>query len=274
MAITTFDLAAAGARPPFRFAKSLSGTMVAGRPHSFWSMGGAPGAGSFDTTLNGVTLSSTSALVSGQIPHYDPASGNSNLLRMTARCTQPGVLTLLDRIWHNGGYTITSTSAQNSTTPTWPSRCPTSGIDDTPATTGIGVRLFLEVSAQTGSGTPTVTVTYTNTAGTNNRTATNIIATVANSIAGTTYEIGLQAGDVGVKSVESLQLSATWTSGTMNLVAARVLAEIAITDNGAEIDWLTGGAARIYDGAVPYLMFTPSTTTTSTVFGTYQETQG
>lgn len=276
MAITSVDGAVAGFRPPMRIAKSTTATLVAGRPASLWSLGGLPGAGSFDTTLNGVVLSSSSALVSGQIPHYDPASNNAYLGRLQASATQAGTLLLLDRLWHNGGYTITSTSAQNSTTPTWPSRCPTSGLDDTPATTGHSVLLALEISAATGAGTPTITVSYTNQAGTAGRTATNIIATVASSAIGATYFIGLQAGDTGVRSVQSLTLSATWTSGTMNLVAYRELAALELT--GAftpnAIDPLTGGLPRLYNGTVPWLVFIPNTTTASVISGSYVETHG
>lgn len=276
MAITNLDGALAGMRPPQSIAKAITATLVAGRPASLWSLGGSPGAGSFDSTLNGVVLSSTSALVNGQIPHYDPASGNSYLARMTASATQVGSLLLLDRIWHNGGYTITSTSAQNITSPTWPSRCPTSGIDDTPATTGIGVMLALEISAATGAGTPTITVSYTNSDGTAGRTATNMRATSASSAIGAVYFIGLQAGDVGVRSVQSVTLSSTWTSGTMNLAAYRILAEIPLTvanvANG--IDAITGGFPRLYNGVVPWIVFVPNTTTATNVSGSYMETQG
>lgn len=275
MTIATLDGLFAGLRPPVEFAKSVTATLVAGRPASLWSLAGMPGAGSFDTTLNGVVLSSSSSMVAGQLPHTDPASGNSYLAYLEAMATQAGRLLLLDRIWHNGGYTITSTSAQNSTTPTWPSRCPTSGTDDTPTTTGRGVLLAVEVSAATGAGTPTITISYTNEAGTSGRTATNIIATVASSAIGATYFIGLQAGDLGVRSVQSLTLSATWTSGTINLVAYRKLASLPLQALIANsIDSLTGGGVRLYNGVVPWLVFVPNTTTASVVSGTFIESQG
>jgi hypothetical protein len=276
MAITTLDGVAAGNRPPMWIAKAATATLVAGRPASLWSLAGSPGVGAFNGTLNGVVLSSTSALVSGQIPHYDPSSGNAYLARLSGAATQAGRILLLDRIWHNGGYTITSTSAQNSTTPTWPSRCPTSGTDDTPATTGHGILLAVEISAATGAGTPTITIGYTNQAGTASRTATNIIATVASSAIGATYFIGLQAGDTGVRSVQSLTLSATWTSGTMNLVAYRLLADMELP--GAFIpnalDFISSAGPRLYNGTVPWLVFIPNTTTATNFSGSYAETHG
>lgn len=276
MAITTLDGAQAGMRPPWFFAKAATATLVAGRPASLWSLAGSPGAGSFDTTLNGVVLSSSTTIPNGAIPHYNPASGNAYLGRFSAGATIAGRLLLLDRLWHNGGFTITSTASQSITSPTWPSRCPTSGSDDTPSTNGYGVLLAVEVSAATGAGTPTITVGYTNSGATAGRTATNQIATVASSAIGATYFIGLQAGDAGVRSVQSLTLSATWTSGTINLVAYRILADLELA--GAfvpnALDSLTSGFPRLYDGVVPWLVFIPSTTTATAVSGTYVETHG
>lgn len=276
MAITTVDGALAGMRPPMFISKAVTATLVAGRPASLWSLAGSPGAGAFNATLNGVVLSSTGALVNGQIPHYNPASGLAYVARFAAKATQAGVVMLMDRLWHNGGFTITSTGAQSITSPTWPSRCPTSGTDDTAATTGHAVMLALEVSAATGAGTPTITISYTNQDGTASRAATNIIATVASSAIGATYFIGLQAGDTGVRSVQSLTLSATWNSGTINLVAYRLLTSVvcgaAFVDGEADI--LTGGRPIVYDGTVPWLVFQPSTTTASVISGVYQETHG
>ena len=76
--------------------------------------------------------------------------------------------------------------------------------------------------------------------------------------------------------MQSLTLSATWTSGTINLVAYRYISEVAIP--GAfmrgEVDVLTGGRPTLYDGTVPWLVFVPNTTTATNVQGVYQETQG
>lgn len=277
MAVANLDQAGAGMRPPMMISKAVTATLVAGRAASLWSLAGAPnGAGSFDATLNGVVLSSTAALVAGQIPHYNPAAGNANLARLTIRATQPGTFMLLDRIWHNGGFTITSTGAQAITSPAWPARCPTSGTDDTPSVNGHTVLLALEVSAATGAGTPGATVSYTNQAGVAGRTAVLVTATLATSAVGALYFFTLQAGDTGVRSVQSLTLSATWTSGTINLVAFRMLAELEVPGAfiPAAIDWVTGGAPRLYNGVVPWKVFVPSATTATNVSGTYVETQG
>lgn len=271
MAITTLDGIVAGAQVPRFFIKAVPvANTVAGRPQTTWDRAGVPGAGSYDTTLAGVALSSSSTMVNGQIPHTDPGSGNAYLARFGAYSTSTGTIFLADRLWHNGGFTITSTSAQTVNSATFPAR------DANGSTNGEGVLLGLEVSAATGSGTPTITISYTNQDGTSGRTGTNSFATTATASAGAFYPIGLQAGDRGVRSVQSLTLSATWTSGTINLVAYRPLAfvDASLAGTTGAIDPVTGGLPRLYDGVVPYIYYIPTSTTPPAIGGLYVETQG
>lgn len=267
MTIQSLDQALAGMQPPQFYVKGATGTMVAGQYRSLWKIAGTPSAGASDTTLNGVALS---APISGQIPFADPTSGNAYLARLSSNATIAGQLLLCDRLWHNGGYTITSTSAQSSTTPAWPAR------DADGATAGRGVFLALEVSAATGAGTPTITCSYTNSAGGGPRSATNVIPTTATSAVGAFYPIGVQDGDEGVRSLLSMTLSATWTSGTINMVAYRVLASVELSSANVPnaVDVLTSGMPRLYNDTVPFLVFIPSTTTTSYLLGQVLYTHG
>lgn len=270
MAITTLDGALEGMRPPVMLAKAATGTLVGGRPHTLWALAGAPGPGAYNATLNGVVLSGSITNVNGQIPRVDPVTGNAHLARFQATATQAGVLMLVDRLWHNGGFTITLTTAQAIVSPAFPAR------DINGSTNGEGVLLAVEVSATTGAGVPTITVNYTNSDGVAGRIATNINATLATSAAGAVYLIGLQAGDKGVRSVQSLTLSATWTSGTINLVAYRLIASLELPGSliPQALDFVSSGAPRLYNGTVPYMMFIPFTTTSTNVIGSYVETQG
>lgn len=273
--ILTGDGALAGALMPHLYAKAVSGTLVAGRAHSSWYQAGIPGVGVADTATNGgVARSSTSALVQGQIPFYNPVSGYSYLHRMTAQAAQSGMLLLCDRLWDCGNangstLSVTSTSAQTINSAAFPAR------DLDGSANGRGVFLAVEVSSGLGAGTPTWTLTYTNSGNTGSRTGTNIVSVVASSIAGTFHIIRLDAGDVGVRSVQTFQSSATATSGQFVLVAFRVLAAIELTANLSNgIDFLTGGFTRLYDGAVPFLVFVPSTTTTTNLTGLVHYSQG
>lgn len=268
MAITTLDGAIAGARPPQFITKAVTGTMVAGQPRSLWYLAGQPGAGTAGSTLAGTALTSP---VAGQIPFTNTGTAARNyLLRFVSTCTIPGTLILADRLWHNGGYTITSTAAQTVSSVAFPAR------DNNESTNGEGVILGLEVASATGAGTPTITVSYTNEANTASRTSVNTIATTATAAQGSFFFMGLQAGDLGVRSVQTLTLSATWTSGTISLVAYRpiLIQEISQGNTGFAVDAITSGFPEFAEGSVPFLIFVPNTTTTSNISGSLVYTQG
>jgi hypothetical protein len=280
MAIATLDQALAGMQPTWPFAKATTPTLVAGRPHSLWYLAGAPGAGQTPPTTNGSGLLSSSSLyannIAGQLPHQDPASGVSYLGRLTAMATQPGMLLLCDRLEHvgaiagGGAISVTTTTAQTITSPTLPAR------DNNAATAGAGVMCGLEIITPTGAGAATPSIGYTNSAGAASKTASLIDTYVASSATGAFYRFGLQAGDIGISQINTLTLGVSMTSGTIALVLYRMLAAIELV--GANIpnaiDALTGGFPFIPNGAVPFLIFIPNTTTASFICGTYTETQG
>lgn len=249
MAITTLAGVRSGLQPPVHCVKQALGAPTSGVWMSYWNVGGNPIAGSYDTTLNGVTLT---APQTGQIDFKNPTSGAAYLARLetTARNNSGGAFAanvmLIDRLWHNGNIDVTSTSPQAITSPTWPAR------DENGATSGAGVVLALIVSATVGAATPTITVGYTNSAGASGKTGTNIFSAASGSITGSTYIISIESGDVGVQSVQSLTLSASWISGTINLVAFRPLAMLPSDSFGrvTALDAITGAMPRIYDGSV------------------------
>ena len=113
MAITTRDQALAGMLQPNEFAKAATPTLVAGRPHSLWYLGGIPGAGS--APAPGIGGAQVTATTTGQLPFTNPVSGNTYLARLQAQATQPGTLLLCDRLWHNSGISATVTTAQTFT---------------------------------------------------------------------------------------------------------------------------------------------------------------
>lgn len=268
MPITTLDGVLAGARPPITFMKAVTPTLVAGRPQSLFYLAGMPGAAVAPTPgLAGAALTS----YAGQLPFSNPVSGqHSYLARLQGQATIAGTLILADRLWHNSGLDLTLTTAQTINSLAWPAR------DANGTSNGEQVLIGLEVTTATGSGTPTLTMTYTNQAGTTGRTATNVVATAATSPIGAFYPMGLQAGDTGVRSVQSFTLSATWTSGAASLVAYRELARLELTASNipAAIDAVTSGFPRLFDNTVPFLIFVPAGTTGSNIAGQLVITQG
>lgn len=267
MTIATLDQLLAGMQPSVEFFKAITPTLVAGKPQSLFYLGGIPGAAAAPSPgLAGTALTS----YDGQLPFANPASGNAYLARLTASATVSGHLWLCDRLWHNSGFTITSTGAQTVNSATWPAR------DANGSSNGVGVLLGVEISTATSSGTPTITVGYTNSANSSGRTATNSFPTAASAAIGSFFPIGLQAGDVGVRSVQTLTLSATWTSGTMHLVAYRILAKLDLPTDlaGNSLDAVTAGLPRVFNDSVPFLVFVPSTTTASRIQGSLVMSHG
>jgi hypothetical protein len=268
MAISTLDQLIAAMLPPVSIAKAATPTLVAGRPHSLFYLAGSPGAALAPSPgMSGAALTS----YGGQIPVPAPVSGkNIHLARFVAQATIAGALILCDRLWHNSGLSLTSTSAQTINSVAWPAR------DANGTTNGEQVLVGLEVTTATGSGTPTLTMSYTNQDGTSGRTGTNIVATAASSAVGAFYPIGLDAGDRGVRSIQTFTLSATWTSGAASLVAYREIArlEISSANVSCAIDAITGGMPRLYDQSVPFLLFVPSGTTASNISGHIAWAQG
>lgn len=250
MAITTVDQLIAGFDAVGYWTGGGGSTgMQAGRVMSHF-----PNAGpTYDTTLNGVTISQSGGLVTGCVPFFDPAPSPDSqqvyLAKHSVTCGLGWGL-LCDRLWHNGGYTITSTSVQSSTTPAWPPR------DVNGSSDGAGVHLGLEVSATVGAASGSVTVKYTNQGGTTNQTGGLSWGIVSGGATGTFYPITMAAGDYGVRALESIQLSNSWSSGTINMVAYRPLAMFVANMNGvlSSLNFLTG-YAKLYPGTSPFYIF-------------------
>jgi len=265
VAITTVDAAGAGARPSEQFMKVGAAT-VAGRFYSPFYVAGRPGAAVAPTPgIAGAALTT----YAGQIPFTNPASGESELMRFAGVSSVAGTLYLCDRLWHNSGVNVTLTTAQTVNSVTWPAR------DDDGSTNGKGVMIGVEVSTVMGAGTPTWTMGYTNSAGTAGRTITTA-AQAATMAVGSFIPIQLAAGDIGVRSIQTWQQSATMTSGVYHLVAYRVLAEIPVlvANVSAAVDWITAGGVRLYDNTVPFLLWLPTTTTAPLINGRMTVTQG
>ncbi len=266
MAITTLDLALAGMKPPSHYTKAVSGTLVAGRPYTPLYAAGFPGpATAYAGGLNGTVLTS----LAGQIA-IPAASGNTHLARFSGIShAQGGLLMLCDRLWHNN-FVVTTTGAQNITCPTWPAR------DANGATDGVGIMIGMEISGTVGTGAATPAIVYTNSAGTGSKAGAMLVPYAASSLIGTFYPFTLAAGDVGVRSVQSVTLSVSMSSGTAGLVAYRVLATLELPAAGIPnaIDALTSGMPRCYDTSVPFLIYVPTTTTTTQLSGVCLFTQG
>lgn len=242
--------------------------------------GGNPAASSIlgtGTNLAFQQLLDTTATAAGIQHGGDVTSFKTivNASAFTAAATScPCVLMLVDL---QGFYPITTTTLTTSqtlnNTVLLPSR------DRTGSANGVGVQAFLVPSTVMGAGTPTVTLTYTNAAGTGSKTTPSSPALPTENatapVTQVTYSgtgagkygpfIPLAAGDTGIRSVQSIQFSATHTSGVLNLVLARPLLTLPITTIGVacERDLLNQlpSLPRVYNGAcLAWMMYAGAAT--------------
>ena len=226
---------------------------------------GANAGGTYNINISQTVTAQTitgTAYPGGQAHGGNVSTATKHLLNasaFTAAATStPAVLMLYDMLAQYTITTTTTTGAQSFTgQAAWPRYAD-----------GKGVRAFLTPSIVMGAGTPTVQLSYTNPASVSGQVtpatpslpvinATSPVGSIA--YAGTGVgKVGpflpLAAGDSGMLSVQSINFSATMTSGVMNLVICKPLAFMPLTTVGVacERDFLNmiPSLPRIYDGAV------------------------
>ena len=268
MAISTLDGLLAGMQHPVSILKVGTTMEAIGVLHSLAYATGNPGAMVAPSPgVNGAALTT----YAGQILRSNPGTGNAYLARLEAAASVAGTLILADRLWHNSGLVVTTTTAQAITTPAWPAR------DRDGTANGSMVMVGIEVStATTNAGAiANTTMSYTNQDGTAGRTAT-IASFPATAVAGTFVPFQLQAGDTGVRSIQSVTLGTSYAAGAIHIVAYRILARLGlpVANVAGSIDGITGGLPRIYNDTVPWLLWQPTATTAITLNATYAESHG
>lgn len=189
--------------------------------------------------------------------------------------TMPAVLMLVDMLGFYPITTVTTTGAQTlNNTVTLPRY-----------TDGAGVQAILVPSTVMGAGTPTCTLTYTNSAGTASRTTPSTPAlpllNTTSPVSQVSYSgtgagkygpfMPLANGDAGIRSVQSVNFSATMTSGVMNLILVKPLLTLPMTTIGvaAERDLLNQvpSLPKVYDGAnLQWMLYAGAATPVSSPF--------
>lgn len=174
---------------------------------------------------------------------------------------------LYDRLLHQSNLSGTTTGAQNVQNG--------SGVTLTRSTSGEGNEIWLETySAGIGSTIQTVTCSYTNQAGTSGRTTQTMPFGGTSLVAGTSplemTRMYLQAGDTGVRSVETLTLSgSTGTAGVFGVTIAHRLGQFPVHDGVAIVDFTYGdsGTPVIEDGACLALAWRPNSGSAYPIIG-------
>ena len=216
-------------------------TTLAGRSYDLW-VPNAP-AGAVPSAAVVPTNATQGAL--GQ------RNGGAGTLGIVAAQMNPmirGMYTIYDRLSHQGGLSGTVTTAQTT-------NLPTAAL--TRYTSGEGVQIGLTIYSAVGTTATTVTATYTNSEGTGSRVTPNVvIGGTGNREARRMIMLPLQAGDSGVRSVQSVTVTATTgTAGNFGVTLFKPLASIcAASFTGmTTADFISGnlggGLPEIVDGA-------------------------
>lgn len=236
-------------------------TSVAGFHYSLLTSVGMPAAGSVPATGAGTSCTNTTA-GSLQVPSALSAGENLFLGQVSLGMQTVGTLILYDRLWHTSGLNGTLTTAQTVGTGSLPRYA-----------TGDRVELWLEWYTATGATITNVTASFTNQAGTSGLTTTSL-ALPASVPANRMYQLPLPSGSTGVRSCESVTLSAsTATAGNFGVTLLRRLAVIPVQIAGAgqNFDFFQLGKLNLASSTATlpslWFMIVPSTTTTGLISG-------
>lgn len=250
------------------FGKTGTASDAASYWYGYWKDAGVLGAWAPGTPgLAGRATDGTTSTDAGCIFFPDAGAGKVRYLtNVTMAATIASAFSLWDVVWVNSGLAVTTTTGQTINSVAFPAR------DDNGAVDGEGYQIGIYAVAALGNAAvvSNSTITYTNSAGTGSRTAT-LSATNPNNfpatpVIGTVVWFQLQAGDTGVKSIETVTLNTTLTSGTASVFVARKLVDVPVSVINMNFfkDINAGNGVVLYDNAC-ILPFAQTAATTATV---------
>ncbi len=243
--------------------------------------GGNPAASSIlgtGTNLAFQALTDATATAAG-IRHGGDVGGFKQIINASAfsasATTMPAIFMLVDLLGFYPITTVTTTGAQTlNNTVTLPRY-----------TDGAGVQAIVVPSTVMGAATPTITLGYTNSVGTASRATPSTpalpLGNTAAAVSSVVYSgtgsgkygpfMPQANGDAGIRSVQSISLSASYVSGVLNLLLVKPLLTLPMTTIGvaAERDLLNQvpSLPKVYDGAcLAWMMYAGAATPVNSPF--------
>jgi hypothetical protein len=173
----------------------------------------------------------------------------------------------MDRVWSCTGFSGTVTTAQAVTSFPTLTR---------PDANGTGLQIWIECYTATGASASNITVQYTNSSNVSGR---NTVATahIPTMPASRMYMVPLQSGDLGVKSIQSVTLSATTgTAGAFGVTLMNPIATIPmpIPNVGSNLDFADLGMPKIQDFSALNFIHQGTTTSSGIIMGQISAIQG
>lgn len=212
-----------------QYQKNPATSTLAGQAIHMFQFPGIPAAGSYGGARAPVQFVGNKAApshASGLIL-FDNGVAPEDLFLSLVRLINPstncqGILHIVDLLVEYGGFSGTSAVLQSTAVAT--------GVNNLPRyTNGEGVIAFIEAQTNLGATPANVTLVYTDQDG--NTGTAPLQTTIASIAAGKAVQLngpfwGMAAGDRGIKSVQSLTLSASTLAGTIAVLLCKPLASI------------------------------------------------
>jgi hypothetical protein len=238
---------------------------AAGRFYNSFTLGGMPVAGTYSgTALNFQPLTDSSQGAWWHGGNVSPDTKHLlNLEMVSAVATAvPSWMLLVDLLGYYPGINMNSATAQTLV----------NGSSISRYTNGQGVMAFLEMTATSGATAHNIAMSYTNQGGTPGRALGATTACTPSAIVPHLTHSGtaagnfgpflpLQSGDFGIRSVQSVTMSAASGAGTAALVLAKPLGKMPLTTvsvaGGRDFLFNMPSLPKIEDGAcLAALIFT------------------
>lgn len=205
-----------------QFMKTTTASDAAGYWYCSAKDAGFPGAWAPGTPgINGRVTDGTTSTDNGCLLIKNPAVGANYITAVELASSVNHTHDFFDVLWVNSGLVVTTTTAQAITTPTLPAR----DVNGTTNGEGCMIALLFTAASTLAAVGSNLTVNYTNSAGTAGCTAT-LSAVVgsqvpATPVIGTIVWFSLQAGDIGVRSIEGITLGTSMLTGSISLMITR-----------------------------------------------------
>jgi hypothetical protein len=205
----------------------------------------------------------------------NPTSGSLYITDASLASTVANLTQLVDVVWYNATLSSTNTGLQN--IPSFPT-LPLRDLDGSSNGRGFQIALMNTVTLTNPGVISNSTISYTNSQGVSGRTATldsNATSSIpATPVTGTWVPFKLQAGDQGVRSIQSFTLGTTMggTGTPLQLIVYRPLMSIPnpVANVGGVMAVGSSNAppgVRIYNGTCIWPIYLSSTTTATVTTG-------
>lgn len=241
---------------------------AAGQWYCWAKDSGNPGAWTPGTPgLNGRATDGTLSADNGCLPIRAATGANY----LTYAATVGSVVHnswLFDVLWVNTGLVVTTTTAQAIAAPV---ALPARDINGSSNGEGVWAGILVTTTTTNAGAITNTTMSYTNSDGVSGKTAT-IASFPATAVIGTVVWFRLDAGDKGVRSIQSVTLGTSYAGGAISIILAKPIYNqaVLVANVGGASAPPSNPGIRLYNGACVLPFGLMSATTATVLTGSIQ----